>query len=259
MASHPIITSLQNPSVKGVVQLHQRKYREKTNRILIEGRHPIEEAFQCGVFIEEIYLKESEKTSFEGTAPQVIVTDAVMSKMATTESPPPMLAVAKRPVSKVSNTFEAKTCFILGLIGLQDPGNLGTIIRSACAFNVNTILTIGDSVDVYSPKVIRASAGQIFRLPITSFPDITLLAEAIKDHPELQVFGADAHQGKSYKEAQYTEKILLLLGSEAHGIPPELWQYAKALHIPTNQAVESLNVGIAGAVMMAEIYHQRFK
>jgi TrmH family RNA methyltransferase len=228
------ITSLSNPAVKRVVALPE-------DLILIEGRHPVEEAIAAGLEIETIYVRE-DQTPWGNC---VIVTKAVMAKMATTDSPPPVLAVAKRPSSHLSHGR------LLGLVGLQDPGNIGTLIRAACAFGITGILLIGDSCDPYHPKVIRASAGLIFRLPVAM---VTNLDSVLSSFNDLSVFAADAHEGKSYKDIDYGDHPLLLLGSEAHGLPPEVLAHATPLHIPMHSSAESLNVAMAGAIILSEMY-----
>lgn len=255
-----MITSLQNPKIKAVVQLHQRKYRDERGLILIEGRHPVEEALHSGIILEEIYLREGESPFSSAACEQLPVTEVVMAKISTTESPPPVLAVAKRPAyTPLEPTLQSEVVFVLGLIGLQDPGNLGTLIRSACAFGMTAVFLVGEHVDPFHPKVIRASAGMVFRLPFACLDNLERLIDQLQEHSELQVWGADPHQGESYHQVCYGNKTMLLLGGEAHGLPGVIWQAAKPLHIPMRSGVESLNVGVAGAIILAEIYQQQLR
>jgi TrmH family RNA methyltransferase len=251
-----MLTSLQNPQVKAAVQLHQRKGREAEGQILIEGRHPIEEAVKAGLEILTIYLRDEEQPLSGLVCEQIPVTEAVMAKIATTNTPVPVLAVARAPKFETESVFQAETLFALGITGLQDPANLGSLVRSACAFGVTGIVGVGAHVDPYSPKVIRTSVGLVFRLPILHLADFDALKAQMAELPELTVWGADAHQGASYREVMYPEKSLILLGGEAHGIPEEAWAFAKPLHIPMHSAAESLNVGVAGAIILAEAYQQ---
>jgi RNA methyltransferase, TrmH family len=252
-----VITSMQNPKVKAVVQLHQNKTRRETGYVLIEGRHPIEEALRADLEILEYYIREDEKTPLETPVEAVPVTTDVMAKMCTTDTPAPMIAVAKAPHWNALNVFDGKHHFILGLVGLQDPGNLGNLVRSACAFGATALLTVGSHVDPYHPKVIRASAGLIFRLPVVPLPDFTVLSEQLQSASNVTVWGADAHQGKSYREVTFGEKTLLLLGAEAQGLPEETWKLATPIHIPIHPQAESLNVATAGAILLAEAYQQQ--
>lgn len=251
-----LITSVQNPRVKAVVQLHQRKYRQEQHRILIEGRHPVAEALRAGLAIHELYVREGEVWAEEASIPAVPVTEAVMARMATTDTPVPVLAIATPPEHAGEQVFAVDSPRILGLVGIQDPGNLGTLIRSACAFGVTGLLLMGSSADAYQPKVIRASAGLVFRLPLGYLADPAALREPLLARSDLPVWGADAHQGASYRNVHFGDKWLLMMGSEAHGLPDDTWALAKPLHIPMSPAAESLNVGVAGAILLAEAYQQ---
>jgi RNA methyltransferase, TrmH family len=255
------LISVQNPRVKAVCQLHQRKYREESGQILIEGRHPVEEALASQVVLQEVFLREDEPITLDVSCPITTVSEAVMAKMATTDSPPPILAVAEKPQYQTASLIpqDNAPCFILGLMALQDPGNIGTLIRSACAFGVTGICNIGSHVDPYQPKVIRASAGLVFRLPIVNIDNTEGLTQFIKANPSLEVWGTDVKNGTSYREVTYGNQTFLLLGAEGPGLPPEIFALMQSLHIPMASQAESLNVGIAGAIILAEAYQQRLK
>lgn len=253
-----MISSLQNPQIKAVVKLHQRKFREKERLILIEGRHPVEEAIRANLVIEEWYIRAGEHFPQENLpCPPVEVTEAVMAKISTTDTPPPVLAIARTPEYAVEPFFQAATGLILGLVDLQDPGNFGSLIRSACAFDVTHMITIGSLPDPYHPKVIRASTGLVFRLPIGHIENLETLCHYAKAAPDLQIWGTNAHRGISYREATYSSRTLLLMGGEAHGLPEATWNLAEPLHIPMSSMAESLNVGVAGAIILSEVYQQR--
>ncbi len=249
-----MITSVQNPEVKGVVRLHQKKYRDEEGLILIEGYHALEEAIKAGLSIQTIFHL-AEAKMIDGLVNQAIaVSEAVMKKMSTTETPLPILATALKPKMPSIEVFEKNIFFALGLCGLQDPGNMGTIARSACAFHIDAILTLSPSVDPYSPKVIRSSTGLIFRKPILEFSQAEQLLHWVQGIEGLTCWAADPHEGVSYRQAAYGRKILLLLGAEAHGIPEAILQSSNRLHIPMAPEVESLNVATSGAILMSEIY-----
>ncbi len=252
-----LITSVQNPKVKAVVQLHQRKAREQEGLILIEGPHPIEEAVQAGLELMDVYcLEKADVPALNVDCPVTEVSRDVMAKMATTDSPPPVLAVAKPPRYSAEALFSAPEVRLLAATSLQDPGNMGTLIRSACAFGATGMLLIGPHVDATSPKVIRASAGLVFRMPVATLADIAALAAQLSTCPGLRVWGADAHQGPSYRAVEYGHRHLLLMGGEAHGLPQSVWQVAQPVHIPMAPQAESLNVAVAGAIILSEIFQQ---
>lgn len=251
-----LISSLQNPHVKQVCQLHQKKFRVESGLILIEGRHPLEEALNANLEIQSVYLQEGEIWSHALPVEPAVVTEAVMSKLSTTNSPAPVLAVAKQPAFTSANYLGGETGTFLGLVMVQDPGNLGTLIRSACAFGIKAIALIGPHVDPYSPKVVRASAGLLFRLPLIIFDEFDQLKAQLQQVDNLTILGADAHQGMSYREVKYARNTFVLLGGEAHGLPQDVWEFALPVNIPMQAAAESLNVAVAGAIILSEIYQQ---
>lgn len=253
MSDQPIITSSHNPRVKAVTRLHQAKDRQEAGLILIEGRHPVEEALTAGVELTEVFLREGEAPLAAG-CPQFFAAESVMAKLATTDSAPPVVAVGKRPVHPAEVLFSSTSARVLGTVDLQDPGNLGSLIRSACAFGVSALLTVGIHVDPYHPKVIRASTGLVFRLPVATLPNTATLESLLARHPDVTPYGTDAHQGESYKAAVFPAKTLLLMGGEAHGLPKEVWNFAKPLHIPMSPGVESLNVGVSAGIILAEAF-----
>ena len=252
----PVLTSAQNPRVKAVVQLHQAKYREEQSLVLIEGYHAIEEAVKANISLKTIFCLEGKASEIVLPISPEFVSESVMAKMSTTTSACPILAVAESPTVDSKQIFALQSKLIVGVIGLQDPGNLGTLIRSAAAFGASALVTIGPTVDPFHPKVIRSSAGIVFRLAVAQLDNISKLRQAVSAHQELQIWGTDAHQGLSYRQATYADNVLLLMGGEAEGLPPEIWEIAHPLNIPMVQEVESLNVGIAGSIVLAEIFNR---
>ena len=152
-----VITSLENAKVKDVVKLQSKKYRDLTNTFVVETEHLVEEAEKCGI-VKELFLVEEEFVDSDGIN---YVTPEVMKKMSSMESPSNVLAVCEKINSK-----EIVGDKLLLLDNIQDPGNLGTIIRSSVAFGVTTIILSPDTVDLYNPKVIRASEGMFCHINI---------------------------------------------------------------------------------------------
>ncbi|MCA9789140.1 MAG: RNA methyltransferase, partial [Cyanobacteria bacterium HKST-UBA05] len=145
---------------------------------------------------------------------------------------------------------------VVVLVDIQDPGNMGTIIRSACAFGAAALMTVGNCTDPFSPKVIRASAGQVFRLPLIEVEDTATLIAALNTHPDLPVYATTPNQGRPYQYLSFTPPYLLLLGSEAHGLPQALIERAEPVQITTQKTVESLNVAMAATTLLAHAYQQ---
>ncbi|WP_373532817.1 TrmH family RNA methyltransferase [Vampirovibrio sp.] len=244
--------------MKDTAALKQKKFRDQSGLILVEGRHPIEEAWRAGLKLHHWFTLEDSFTDSLPNAnlqPQaLLVDDAAMAKMASTHSPPPCLAVFEAPPvqSQLSGHL------VLVLDDLQDPGNLGTLIRSAMAFGVDTVALTADSVEVWNPKVIRASAGMVFALKL-----ITLSRESLHNQLSANGYTIYATTGQpnalNYRQANYKGQCAIVLGNEGRGVSADLLKHpqAHALTIPMQAQVESLNVGISGSIILAEAAAQR--
>lgn len=239
--------------IQEVASLKQKKFREETGRILVEARHPIEEALKAGLTLHELFfLKDAPADSLPKSAlPKAAleVEEATMARMASTNSAPPCLAVFDAPtlVTKVQGSLA------LVLDGLQDPGNLGTLVRSAVAFGFETVILAGQTVEPYNPKVIRSSAGLVFALNI-----LETSAEALSEYlpsDDWHLFTTTGHpSAQSYKEVDYSGHCAIVLGHEGQGVSPALTSLSsvQAITIPMSSSVESLNVAVSGSVIMAE-------
>jgi RNA methyltransferase, TrmH family len=247
-----------NQLIKEVAALRQKKVRDESGLILVEGRHPIEEAVRAGLMPKHYFVLEPHPTDGLPSVSLVVAPFAVdekqMGRMATTDSPPPCLAVFERPVLKP----QVQGSFVLVLDRIQDPGNLGTLIRSAVAFGVETVILTEESAEPYNPKVIRASAGLVFAVSVIgwSYP---ALMELLTDDT-WNVYGTTGQSGAlSYREVDYYGRCALVLGNEGAGISEKLMQVPgmRLLTIPMAHAVESLNVAISGSIIMAEAAARR--
>ncbi len=241
------ITSVSNSKIKETAKLSQKKFRTQTGLFLIEGYKPIFEAYQEKVQIETIYVtaKNLEKFGFLKDK-LVLVTDAVIEKISTTESAPEAVAVAKQQFVDIEN-LQAKTRITL-IENIKDAGNLGTLIRSAAAFSVDAILLCGDTIDIYNPKVIRSSVGGVFKLPVIK----TTLARA-KEVFSNHNFIATVVNHKDIVnpvEIDYKKPFVIMLGSEADGLSQEALKISDTkTTIPISKSTESLNLSVAGSVM----------
>jgi TrmH family RNA methyltransferase len=182
------------------------------------------------------------------------VSPEVMHVLSETESPQGILAVlALQPLK-----LPMAPNFSLILDGIRDPGNLGTMLRTAAAAGVNPVLLTPGSVDPYSPKVIRAAMGAHFHLPVHSFSWEALLAYLNNLATPLQVHLADAHAGISYLDADFCRPLALIIGGEAQGAGSQAGHLATSqIHIPMPGQIESLNAAIASAILMFEVVRQR--
>lgn len=256
------ITSRHNPLVKQLRQLHRAKGRREQNHVLLEGTHLLETACQVNCSLETAcYTAEWREEhpqlwqEVAGRAQRLeLVTPTVLEAIATTVHPDGIVATAsrQRPTPQLDGLR-------LGLLleCLQDPGNLGTILRTAVATGVEGVWLREDSADPDSPKVLRASAGAWFRLAIATCSD---LSEPICEAQGrgIQIIATSPQARESYWELDWTKPSLILLGNEGAGLSPELLTLAdRQVSIPVGGGVESLNVAIAAALLLYEAQRQR--
>lgn len=239
-----IITSLDNKKIKEVVKLKQKKYRDIENKFIIETLNIIKEAYNMG-FLLELYVMEGTvlKDSFD--VPINYVSKNVFNKMSSLENSY-ALGVCKKKIS----ILEGKKYVLLD--NIQDPGNLGTIIRSCVGFNVDT-LVLGDTcVDLYNDKAIRASEGNIFKLNIVR----ASLKDVIKDLKEksITIYGTDVNNGENIDKIENNSSFALIMGNEGNGVSSDIKKLAdKNLYIKTSKNLESLNVGVATGIILYKI------
>lgn len=236
------IESLQNTKVKEWLKLKEKKYRDRTNLFLIEGDHLIKEAQKKGVIKEVITTDES----YDGNLPHFEVTGQIMKKLSEQMSSTKIMAVCEK-----WDTQEIKGNICI-LDNLQDPGNLGTIIRSALALGIDTIILSHDSVDLYNEKVIRASEGMIFHL--------NFIRSDLKDiFPKLKelnyaIYGTNVLKGTDLKNIHFADKRAIIIGNEGNGMKKEWERYCDTLiNIPLNKKCESLNAGVAASIIFYEM------
>jgi TrmH family RNA methyltransferase len=257
-----MLTSLQNPLVKSVRKLHQAKVRRSQQQFLLEGTHLIQEALATHYPLEIVcYTPEWEQTypdlalALGQRAARVEqVAEPVLEGMATTQHPDGVVAVAPQVLRSPSSAIQG-----IGLVveTLQDPGNLGTIIRTAAAAGVEGLWLSADSVAPDHPKVLRASAGQWFRLPMAVVDDMnSLLTEW--QQAGVQLVTTSSHATVDYWAVDFTQPTAIVLGNEGAGLSADLQHQATVqVRIPMESGVESLNVGISAALLLYEARRQR--
>ncbi len=241
-----LITSLDNDRIKKYIKLKDRKYRKKTKQFLVEGMHLVLEAYKKGV-IEELILEKD--TVLPLNLPTIYITNEIINKISTMESPSNIMALCNMPKN---NQLSGER--ILLLDGIQDPGNLGTMIRSAVAFDVDTIVLSPDTVDLYNDKVIRATQGMMFHINIIT-SEIKPIIEQIKSL-EIPIYGTKVDYGKDARllKDKDKKKYALIMGNEGSGVKEEILDLCdEYLYIATNESVESLNVGVATSIILYEL------
>ena len=240
-----VITSLDNKKIKDVVKLQNKKYRDLTNTFVVETTHLVEEAEKAGI-VKELFLVENEFVDRDDT---YFITKDIMKKISSMESPSNVLAVCEK-----SNSKEIIGSKILLLDEIQDPGNLGTIIRSSVAFNIDTIILSENSVDLYNPKVLRATQGMYNYINIITMNSVDCIKKVKK--LGITVYGTSVTNGVDVRSLMDIEKnnFLLILGNEGNGISKDVLDLVdKNLYISMNDKVESLNVGVAGSILLYEL------
>lgn len=237
------IESLQNPKVKEWVKLKEKKNRDTSGLFLIEGDHLLNEAMVKGV-VKEIISSDT-LFNFEGI-PFYEVSTAIMKKLSNQVSGTNVICVCEKLEEKEIN---GNVCL---LDNIQDPGNLGTIIRSAVAFNIDTIIVSPDTVDLYNDKVIRSSEGMLFHINIIK-KDLEIAINELKNK-DYKIYGTNVEKGTSLKDINFNSKSAIIIGNEGNGVKKALQDKCDSLiYIPISRACESLNAGVATSIIMYEL------
>lgn len=241
-----IITSLNNPTIKEISKLKNKKYRDLTNTYLVEGEHLVEEAYKNNLLTKIILLED---TICNYDIEKIYVTKEVMKKLTELDTPNKIIGIVKK------NTPLPIGNKILILDNIQDPGNLGTIIRSSVAFDIDTIVLSPNTVDIYNPKVIRSTQGMIFYTNIITL-ELKEFINEIKTK-NYTIFGTDVRNGKNIKEITLPEKFALVLGNEGQGVSKEIESLCDDnIYIKMSSKCESLNVSVATSILLYEVYNK---
>ncbi len=238
--------------------LQQKKHRKEHGFFLVEGLKSVTDFMHSDFYtIDTIYhtpLSESKMLKVSGKIKLQNVSEAELKKISSLSTPQEVIALVEIPKQATLQLQQLRGKFTLVLDGVQDPGNLGTIIRTADWFGISQIICSEDTVDVYNPKVVQASMGSLSRIMV-DYSNLLLLLPKIKQ----QVFGAMLN-GESIYQTDFGNEGLILLGNEGNGIRPEIQQFiSKKITIPQLGKAESLNVAIAAAVFCNEISRNRLK
>ena len=240
-----VITSLDNEKVKYYYKLQKKKYRDLKGQFIVEGEHLILEAYKTGI-LKEVLIEEGLVLPIN--VEQIEVTREILKKITTLNSPPKMIGLCE----KIIDTTIGKRILIVDEV--QDPGNIGTIIRSAVAFNIDTIVIGDNTVDIYSPKVVRATQGMLFHVPIVFFFFFKLIP--ILKKINIPVLATNVKYGEEVKNLTKEEKkvFALIIGNEGSGVNPKYLEMSdKFIYIPMNDVVESLNVAVATSIILYEM------
>lgn len=252
------IESVDNPRIKSVSMLvKDRGARVKSGLAVIENAVMVEEALSCGVTLKQVFFDEknyqsnallAEKCASFG-AEVFTVTERVMKKLTALEAPQGVTAVFEMK-SMPKADISKKGRYIL-CERMSDPGNLGTVIRTADAMGFDGVILSKGSVDVYSPKVMRATMGSIFRTPVLTDIGVTEAVDRLKSSGNITLAAVLNPQAKPADEIEVTDCVAILIGNEAAGLSEEAINAAdKCVYIPMSGKAESLNAAVAASVFM---------
>jgi len=238
-----LYSSVDNSKIKDLKKLQNKKYRDKKNKFLVEGRHLVLEAYKTGL-LEELLLEENELLPLDVMTHYM--TNNVSNYLSELETSTNVIGVC----NKKEGTLKGNRIVYLDCI--QDPGNLGTIIRSCVAFNIDTLILSKDCVDLYNSKVIRATQGLVFHMNIL-IEDVEKIVPKLKDEG-YKIYGTNVTYGKSLKTIAKVEKFVIIMGNEGNGIGKICSELCdEYLYIDMNGNCESLNVGVATSIILYEM------
>lgn len=259
-----ILTSTSNDQIKYIIQLNEKsKFRRKTGQFIVEGIKMFSEIPPndiVNVYISESFKRENEIWLFDyykknNMVPNYrLVSDSVFGKITDTVTPQGILAIVKQKqydlTQIINNRNKEKSCIVV-LDTIQDPGNLGTIVRTGEGAGVTAIVMNSATVDIYNPKVIRSTMGSIFRVP---FVIVDNLSSAVEELRQAGIITYAAHlKGNLYSEGSLANDLAFLIGNEAKGLSSEMTAKAdKLIKIPMAGKVESLNAAVSAAILMYE-------
>ncbi|MDR2616284.1 MAG: RNA methyltransferase [Endomicrobium sp.] len=245
-----IITSAQNSIFKEALKLQDKKFRDKNNSFLVEGKKQVGE-IPKDWNIKQIFISEKYKNNAKSVKNAIVFSDHLFNKLSTTKSPQGIIAVLEKKHYKIEDVISNMGMFII-LENIQDPGNLGTIIRSADAFAFKAVFVSKRSTDIYSNKTLSATMGSIFHLPVVDNIDIQNLVKLLKKE-KFTIFAASLKGKKHLNTVKIPKKSVFVVGNEANGIKNETENLADELiKINMHGGCQSLNAAIAASIIMYE-------
>lgn len=244
------ITSVNNELVKETVKLQQKKFRDTYGKFLLEGFKAIEEAHDIGLEIEKIFVLKEKAERYKFAKDKLIETnEAVLKKISTTDSAPEAVGVACQ--KNFDNNILKHSKKVLLLEGIKDVGNLGTILRSAAAFDVDAVILYGNCTDIYNPKCVRASVGNLCKIPVFNMYKIEELQQYFNDFERIATLPRSNNLLRNFLPQP---RMLIMFGSEADGLSEELIKYStSSVKIEMKECVESLNLSISCGIILYNI------
>ncbi|WP_010248381.1 23S rRNA (guanosine(2251)-2'-O)-methyltransferase RlmB [Acetivibrio cellulolyticus] len=263
------ISSSQNPVIKEIKALKEKKYRDQTGLFFIEGIRFVEEALKEKIEISKILVSDKladvhggkeilEQLENSNCCNVYTLTNKLYMEVTDTENPQGILAILNKKSISLESVYDNKNFFLV-LDSLQDPGNMGTIIRTADAAGVTGVIVSKGCVDVYNPKVLRSTMGSLFHIPICYSENILQTLEEMKNKG-IRLCAAHLSGSKNYFELDYKDNIAIIVGNEANGISDSVAGISNELvRIPMAGKSESLNASVAAGLLMYEVLRLRMK
>jgi len=268
-----LLAMLSKEKLKELAKLKTKKGRKTQGKFLIEGLHLCEEMANSNWETESVLFTSSFRELLGGkkllqkfqrkNVKTIPVKNEVVKKLSDTVTPQGIIGVVKIKNFSLDKVWPKGFNIILALDAIRDPGNVGTLIRTADAFGIDGVMLSCDSAELYNPKVVRSTMGSIFHLPISDDVDLEKTIPGLKRW-NFKIFGTDAKEGEDLDKLDYfgpmgpAEKICLLIGSEAKGLNKKLLNLSDAIiRIPTYGKAESLNASVAGGILLYEITRRK--
>lgn len=257
-----MITSTSNAQVKHVINLlNKAKYRRECKLFVVEGSKMVFEAPKDlveKIFVSESYMESHGRSDKRLAGSNVeIVSDNVFKQMSDTMTPQGILATVRMKEYSAHDILGQENAFVMVCEDIQDPGNLGTIIRTGEGAGISGVILSRNSVDIYNPKTIRSTMGSLYRVPVLYVEDLHNTIAQMKNL-EIKVYATHLSGNNNYTKENYTGKCAFLIGNEGNGLKDETTALADILvKIPMEGKVESLNAAISAGVIMYEVNRQR--
>lgn len=256
-----MITSTSNAQVKRLLQLQKKsKVRNEEKVFIVEGLRMFSEVPENRVekvyISESLYNKKKEELQLDRFSYEIL-SNNVFETVSDTKTPQGILCVIKQKAHQIEELLDIRNPHFMVLDNLQDPGNLGTIVRTAEGAGVDAVFLSKESVDIYNPKTIRSTMGSIYRMPVIYVEDLIELLSIFKKKG-IKSYAAHLEGENSYDKEDYREGTAILIGNEGNGLRDEVSNAADVwVQIPMQGKVESLNAAIAASILMFEVYRQR--
>jgi len=260
-----VITSFSNPRIKAIRKLEQKKYRQESGLFFVEGLRTVGEAIQTNAQIESLVIAPDLLISDFGLSildnpgladvERLEISVEIFEKIAQKQGPQGIGAVVHQNWQPLSEIIVGSEDIWVALESVADPGNLGTIMRTADGIGARGIILLGQSTDPYDPAAVKASMGAIFSLVIAQAD--WKIFHAWQRNQNLTLTGTSDRAETDYKAVHYTRPLVLLMGSERHGLPDEMLEACDhVVSIPMQGRSDSLNLAVATGIMLYEIYDQ---